>query len=963
MVINKSYLIKILVIVAGYFILAKLGLLMAFKQTNASPVWPPTGFAIAVIFLWGYRVWPGILIGAFLINALTFIWNDVPLTTSVLMSFGIGTGNTLEAIMGAFFILRFSGTNDPFSRTHNVFKFVTLTAMVATVISASVGVLCLCAGDVVEWSSFGYTWWTWWVGDAVGALVIVPVVLAWVKETPISWKYHQYLLACFILIILLGVLYITYGISEQNTFILSNRLEYLTIPIIVLSTFMFGRLGATNTVLLSSVIAVLFTINGHGPFVMEFTNDSLLLLQTYMAVLTIVSLFLTGELSERKMAENKLKELNEKLESRVSERTANLKETNEQLRTEIVERGKTEETLHKLYQAIEQSSSIVVITDIDGKIEYVNSSFTKSTGYRIEEVIGNNPRIIKSGKTPRKAYKELWQTITAGSKWTGEFCNKKKNGELYWEFASISPVKNAEGVITNFIAVKDDITERKEIERTLKLSEEKYRTLVETTNTIPWEFDPSTGKFTFIGSHAVELFGYSIDEWYKENFWSEHIHPDDREKTVRLCMEYTQRSEDHQLEYRMMTEDNSIIWVYDVIQVIECDNDTKRLRGIIINITERKKMEEVLFQSEKLKSIGTITAGISHDFNNILSIISGNVQLLQNTYKDHGKLMDALRTVKKAVDDGAQISRNMLTFTKTKQDNKEFVSFDTRDLIIQSIDFTKPRWKNEAQSRGIKYQIDTEGVKSISSIMCNPAEVREVFINIINNALDAMPEGGSISFSTWCDNDTAFIGISDTGEGMPGDVMKKIFDPFFTTKLVAGTGLGMSMAYGIITRHGGKIEVESKLGEGSTFTLQFPTTSKGASQKSTSEPGQEIKHKNLRILVVDDEVALCTVLDEFLSESGQKVTTVYNGADAIGKIKTESYDLILCDLAMQNITGYDVIKAVSELENKPKTGIITGWREKLNGEGVKVDFILRKPFNLSELTKHINVIFSADSRR
>lgn len=220
-----------------------------------------------------------------------------------------------------------------------------------------------------------------------------------------------------------------------------------------------------------------------------------------------------------------------------------------------------------------------------------------------------------------------------------------------------------------------------------------------------------------------------------------------------------------------------------------------------------------------------------------------------------------------------------------------------------------------------------------------------------------MPEGGSISFSAWRDDDTIFIGISDTGEGMSGDVMKKIFDPFFTTKLVAGTGLGMSMAYGIITRHGGKIEVESKQGEGSTFTLQFPTTYKGASKKSTSEPGQEIKNKNLRILVVDDEVALCTILDEFLSGSGQKVTTVDNGADAIGKIKTESYDLILCDLAMQNITGYDVIKAVSELENKPKTGIITGWREKLNREEIKVDFILRKPFNLSELTKHINVIF------
>ena len=499
----------------------------------------------------------------------------------------------------------------------------------------------------------------------------------------------------------------------------------------------------------------------------------------------------------------------------------------------------------------------------------------------------------------------------------------------------------------------------------LKKSEEKYRTLVDTTNTIPWEFDPSTERFTFIGFHAIELFGYSIDDWYKEGFWSDHIHPDDREETVRLCMEFTQRSEDHQLEYRMMTAENSIIWVYDVVHVIECDNDTKRLRGIMINITERKKMEEVIFQSEKLKSIGTITAGISHDFNNLLAIISGNVQLMQRDYKDHGKLMDALRTIKKAVDDGAQISRNMLTFTKTKQDRKEFVSFNILDLIIQSVEFTKPRWKNEAQSKGIKYEIDTEGVQRVLSIMCNPAEVREVFTNVINNALDAMPEGGIISFSAWSSDDTTYVGISDTGEGMPEDVKKNIFDPFFTTKLAAGTGLGMSMAYGIISRHGGKIEVESKLGEGSTFTLQFPNTYGGTSQITAPKSGQETKNKNLRVLVVDDEVAVCTILDDFLSESGQKVTTVDNGADAIDKIKSESYDLLLCDLAMQNITGFDVIKAVNKLEKKPKIGIITGWGEKLkllDGEDMKVDFILRKPFELSELMKHINVVFGADSR-
>ncbi len=383
--------------------------------------------------------------------------------------------------------------------------------------------------------------------------------------------------------------------------------------------------------------------------------------------------------------------------------------------------------------------------------------------------------------------------------------------------------------------------------------------------------------------------------------------------------------------------------------------------GVVADITERKKMEEALLQSEKLKSIGTITAGISHEFNNLLAIISGNVQLLERTYNDHEDLTDAFRTIKKATDDGAEICSKMLEFTKTSQDTKKFVSTDIRDLIIQSIDFTKPRWKNEAQAKGINYKMDTESVKSVSPILCNPTELREVFINLIINALDAMPEGGSLSFSTWSGDDTVLVAVSDTGEGMSNEVMKNIFDPFFTTKTPVGTGLGMSMVYGIMTRHGGKIEVESEGGKGSMFKLQFPITTDTVCSIATPQPEKEIKNMDLCILVVDDEEAICNILDTFLSSAGHKVKTVDNGADAINIIKTENFDLVLCDLVMPDVFGYDVIKAFNEQEKRPKIGIITGWGEKLKPieEGIKVDFIIKKPFDLLVLRKQINDVFDA----
>ncbi len=206
-----------------------------------------------------------------------------------------------------------------------------------------------------------------------------------------------------------------------------------------------------------------------------------------------------------------------------------------------------------------------------------------------------------------------------------------------------------------------------------------------------------------------------------------------------------------------------------------------------------------------------------------------------------------------------------------------------------------------------------------------------------------------------------FASVSDTGTGMSEEEKEKIFDPFFTTKAPIGTGLGMSTVYGILTRHSGKIEVESEIGEGSEFVMQFPISRERTGLATTTELNQKISAENLRILVVDDEEDICKLLNRYFSRNGHLVKTVNNGANAIEMINIEPFDLVLCDLAMPGVTGYDVIKALHALEGTPKIGIITGWRQKLkliDGENMKVDFIIKKPFNFLELAKHINDIIN-----
>ena len=269
-----------------------------------------------------------------------------------------------------------------------------------------------------------------------------------------------------------------------------------------------------------------------------------------------------------------------------------------------------------------------------------------------------------------------------------------------------------------------------------------------------------------------------------------------------------------------------------------------------------------------------------------------------------------------------------------------------------------------AQSEGIKYNINTVGITETPEVFCNPTELREVFVNLIHNSLDAMPDGGVITVATRCvehwgelKGDFIEITFSDTGKGMPEEVKGKIFDPFFTTRRPQGTGLGMSVTYGIMKRHSGNIEVESEVGKGATFTLHIPIRKEVVQRVVPSESVRKTETKKLRVLVVDDEQEICVILETFLTGKGHTVKAVNSGAEAIEQSRREDFDLVLCDLAMPEVTGYDVIKAVNELDKIPKIGISTGWGDKLKSideEDLKVDFLIKKPFSLSELERKIS---------
>ena len=654
---------------------------------------------------------------------------------------------------------------------------------------------------------------------------------------------------------------------------------------------------------------------------------------------------------------------------------------------------------------LENSPACTKIVDLDFNLQYMSNAGVKYLHI-------DNVTLLYGKPYPFDFYpesfrdvmtKNMEKVVETGVVVAQEASVVDTEGNELWFHSTIIPVNNDEDLIDHLMIVSIDTTSSKKAERGLiavnenlekrvedrtvelnkaneelqkkivkskqaeelaKSAKERLQLSLHSTHAGTWDWNIETGVVKWDKS-MQEIFGIEYGT-YKGTYdeWKMLVHPDDRKEADKATKNSIETGEQYYAEYRVKAVGDS--WRYIKAQaIVKYDISDKPIRmvGVVIDITESKRMEQALIQSEKLKSMATITAGISHEFNNILNIISGNVQLLQMNHQDNKELMDRFCTIMESVDDGVNITDRMREFTHSDRDaaNVDFVCSDINELIIQSVKFTMPRWKTMAQVESIDYQIDTGSINGVSPILCDPIGIREVFINIINNALDAMPEGGKIAFCTRNNEGNVFISISDTGKGMTEEVRKEVFDPFFTTRRPMGTGLGLSMAYKTVMMHGGRISVESEVGKGSTFTLQFPLTTKTVDVPSKEKiPEPLTKDLSLNILVVDDEEAICKIMDSVLSEQGHKVKTVNNGTEAIDLSKNEHFDLVLCDLVMPKVSGYDVVKALHKLKKVPKIGIITGWGD-LNfteEDGKRVDFIIRKPFDFSVLSKHINDVIA-----
>jgi len=516
-----------------------------------------------------------------------------------------------------------------------------------------------------------------------------------------------------------------------------------------------------------------------------------------------------------------------------------------------ISKKQVEERTHILAQSVEQSPALVIITDLNGSIEYVNSKFEKTTGYSMEEMIGCNPGELKSGKIQKSVYENLWNSLKQGKEWRGEFHNRKKNGDFYWELAFITPIKNELGIISHYLAIKEDITERKELELQL-------------------------------------------------------------------------------------------------------------------------------MQSQKMESVGTLAGGISHDFNNILTVINGYSDLALMRLKKTDPMFEEISTIKKAGKRGEKLTRQIMAFSRKQIFHSLVININE---IIEGLENMLKSLIEE------DFAISFDLCPDLPLIKADPGQIEQILINLLVNARDAInlkterADEKKIIVKTgikFIDDDFikkhitvspgphVIISVEDNGIGMTEDVRHNIFEPFFTTKVRGkGTGMGLATVYGIVKQNNSSILVFSSPGEGTTFQILWPVTEEKLSDIDSKEIDDSDLYGDELILFVEDDKHVNDFAVLALKDFGYKVHSSSNGKHALEYVKKKKleFDILITDLVMPDMNGKELSEKIVKIYPDIKILFTSGYTENhlvKSGELQNDINFLPKPYTAKSLLTFIRKILKSE---
>lgn len=384
-----------------------------------------------------------------------------------------------------------------------------------------------------------------------------------------------------------------------------------------------------------------------------------------------------------------------------------------------------------------------------------------------------------------------------------------------------------------------------------------------------------------------------------------------------------------------------------------------RLQGRLEEAFEElQRTHDYLVQSEMLRVAGEMASGVAHDFNNVLGAILGRTQLLTRQIEagelSSEALLTSLAVIERAAQDGRETGRRLRQFGHVAQGSMA-EAVELPAVLRDAVEFTRPRWQNEAQAAGVAVDVHVDAEPD-TWVAGRASELREVFTNLILNSVDALPAGGAIRVAVRADDTHVIASVADDGTGMDDETERRLFEPFFTTKGNDGTGLGLSVVYGIVQRHGGTIGVETRPGAGTCMEVRLPRV--GAPLLAAPAPGGPETLPELDVLVVDDDEAVRNVLRDTAAALGQRVTACGSGPEALGVFRPGAFQLVLTDLGMPGMTGWELTRLLRGMDPDVTIVFVTGWGEAVDTRAAGetgADLVIAKPFELADVAHAIHL--------
>jgi len=418
-------------------------------------------------------------------------------------------------------------------------------------------------------------------------------------------------------------------------------------------------------------------------------------------------------------------------------------------------------------------------------------------------------------------------------------------------------------------------------------------------------------------------------------------------------------------EKRYLRQDGTVMWAELTSSVLtDPDGRPRFVLTMLLDISERRKFQDVLVRQERLRALGQMASAIAHDINNALSPVLGYAELIETQEEALSERSRRyLQTIKTSAGDIGRIAGRMREFYQAREEEVVLAPLEANALMTEAVEMTAPRWRTDARQRGIKLDLDQDLAADLPPLAGVATDIRECLVNLIFNAVDAMPSGGRILMRSSLVEGSVVLAVTDNGQGMDAATRRRCLEPFFTTKGAAGTGLGLASVAGVMRRHGGRVEIESEPGKGTTMRLFFPCTNAAAEAAEPAVvPGSAASA--LRILCIDDETAILTLMGDLLTPDGHRVETATGGHAGLAVFQESlrsgrPFDVVITDHGMGGMDGHQVAAAVKGFSAGTPVILMTGWAAGAGEDASpppNVDHVLRKPPRRAEVRRLLAMV-------